>query len=140
MYLGRYFQGQIVAIVVRTVNNDGTPAAPDNPPYIDLRDDDGQIRQVQAPIVDRYVVTGLFIYPLRLDASFPAGRYTATAFYRVSGAANYHGIDSDVFEVVSGGDPDGAIVTQHYWSRPEAVFLVQQTEAENLLLRRNPYL
>ena len=135
MYLGRYFQGQVVPIYIRTVNADGTPTAPDNPPYIDFRDDSGQVLQVQAPIVDRYTVTGLFIYPLFLTSSFPAGRYTATHFYL---ASTYNGLDSDVFEVVAGGDPDGAIITQAYWQRPEAVFLIQQTEADNILLRRNP--
>ena len=135
MYLGRYFQGQVVPILVRTIDGSGTPSLSDNPPFIDLRRDGALIRQVQAPILDRYVSTGTFVYPLRLDASFTAGRYTATHFYR---AGAYYGLDSDVFEIVAGGDSDGSIITQFYWKRPEAIYLVQQTEAENILLRRNP--
>ena len=135
MFLGRFFQGQLVPIVVRTIDSNDAPAVPDNPPYIDLRSDSTLIRQVQAPIVDRYVATGIFIYPLFLDSGFPAGRYTATHFYAVG---SYTGLDVDYFEVVSGGDPEGAIISEHYWQRPEATYLIQETEAESLLLRRNP--
>ena len=135
MYLGRYFQGQTLNVTVRTLDENDTPGTPDNPPYIDLRDDSGLVRQVQAPIVDRYTVTGLFVYPLFLDSSFPAGRYSATHFYRVG---THSTLDVDYFEVIAGGDPEGAIVSQHYWQRPEATYLVQETEGESLLLRRNP--
>ena len=135
MYLGRYFQGQVVPFLVQTRNLAGTPTLSDNPPFIDFHGDAGKISQVQMPILDRYVVTGLFLYPLFLNASFPAGRYRATYFYKTS---DYHGLSTDVFEVVAGGDADGSIITQAYWQRPEATYLVQQTEADNILLRRNP--
>lgn len=135
MYLGRYFQGQVVPILVQTRNLAGTPTLSDNPPFIDFHGASGKISQVQMPILDRYVVTGLFLYHLFLNSSFPAGRYRATHFYKTS---DYHGVDTDVFEVVAGGDADGSIVTQHYWQRPEATYLIQQTEADSILLRRNP--
>lgn len=135
MYLGRYFQGQVLPVTVQCTTSDGTPAVPDNPPYIDFRSDSGQVLQVQMPVIDRYTVTGLFSYPLRLNASFPAGRYSATVFYRASG---YHGLEVHPFEVVAGGDADGAIVAQAFWQRPEATYLIQQTEADNILLKRNP--
>ena len=96
------------------------------------------VTQVQAPILDRYVATGLFVYPLRLNSSYTTGRYSATHFYRVTGANNYHGLDVDYFEIVAGGDSDGSIVTQAYWERPEASYLIQQTESGNINLKRNP--
>lgn len=108
---------------------------PNNPPVIDIRGSGGLIRQVQAPGLDRYQVTGLFSYPLRLDASFPAGSYSATYFFV---AGSFNGLEEDTFEVVAGGNSDGAIVTHHYWARPEATYLVQQTESESILLKRNP--
>jgi len=137
-YLGRYFQGETVHITVQAVDVNGTPTLPQNPPYIDLRSDTALVQQVQAPIIDRYVTTALFVYPLRLNASYPAGRYSATHFYRVTGANAYNGMEVDYFEVVAGGDSDGSIITQHYWSRPEAVYLIQQTESGNVNLKRNP--
>ena len=135
MYLGRYIQGQVVPILVQTRNLAGTAILPDNPPYIDFHGDAGKIEQVQMPIQDRYVVTGLFVYPLFLDGTYPAGRYRATHFYKTS---DYNGLDTDVFEVAAGGDADESIITQAYWQRPEATYIVQQTEADNILLRRNP--
>lgn len=138
MYLGRYFLGQTVHIVVQTRDVNGTPTVSENPPYIDFRSDSGQVLQVQMPVHDRYSVTGLFVYPLRLNSSFSAGRYSATAFYRVTGGNNYHGIEIDYFEIVAGGDADGAIITQHYWARPEAKYIIQQTESGNTNLKRNP--
>jgi len=135
VYLGRYFQGDILPVTVQCTNAAGTPTVPDNPPAIDFRGSSGQILQAQMPVLDRYSVTGLFSYPLRVNASFPAGRYSATVFYK---AGTHNGLDVHDFEVVSGGDSDGAIVTQYYWQRPEATYLVQQTEAENILLKRNP--
>ena len=138
MYLGRYFLGQTVHITIRTIDVNGTPTLPDNPPYIDLRSDSALVTQVQAPILDRYVATGLFVYPLRLNSSYTTGRYSATHHYYVSGGNAYHGLDVDYFEVVAGGDSDGVIVTQHYWQRPEAVYLIQQTESSNINLKRNP--
>jgi len=138
MYLGRYFLGQVVNVFVWTVDSNGTPTLPENPPYIDFRSDSALVQQVQMPIQDRYVVTGFFVYPLRLGSSYSAGRYTATHFYRVTGANNFHGLGVDYFEVVAGGDSDGAIVTQAYWQRPEATYLIQQTESGNVNLKRNP--
>ena len=138
MYLGRYFLGQTINITIRTVDVNGTPTVPENPPYIDFRSDSALAVQVQVPILDRYVVTGLFVYPLRLNSSFAVGRYSATSFYRVTGVNNYHGMDVDYFEIISGGDSDGAIATQHYWERPESVYLIQQTESGGINLRRNP--
>lgn len=135
MYLGRYFQGQVVPILVQTRNLAGAPTLPDNPPYLDFHGAAGKIEQFQMPILDRYVVTGLFLYPLFLDSTYPEGRYRATYFYKTS---DYHGVGIYVFEVVAGGDADGSIVTQAYWQRPEASYLVQQTEADAILLRRNP--
>ena len=138
MYLGRYFLGQTVHITVRTVDTNGTPTAPENPPYIDFRSDSALAVQVQVPILDRYVVTGLFVYPLRFKSSFSTGRYSATHFYRVTGGNAYNGMEVDYFEIVAGGDSDGAIVTQDYWQRPEASYLIQQTESGNINLKRNP--
>ena len=138
MYLGRYFLGQTVHVVIRTTDVNGAPTLPANPPYIDFRSDSAFVRQVQVPILDRYVSTGTFVYPLRLDSSFTTGRYSATQFWRVTGGNAYNGLDVDYFEVVAGGDSDGSILTQFYWQRPEASYLIQQPESGSLTLRRNP--
>lgn len=138
MYLGRYLLGQTVHITVQSVDVNGTPAAPENPPYLEIRSDSGLIGTVQAPVIDRYVATGVFVYPLRLNSSYSTGRYSATHYYRVTGGNAYNGLDVDYFEIVAGGDADGSIVTQAYWQRPEATYLIQQTEAGNFNLKRNP--
>lgn len=135
MYLGRYYVGEIVPLSYQTVNSSGSPTLPDNPPVIDIRSSVGLVRQVKSPILDRYNATGLFLFPLRLDSAFSAGTYSAIYYATAGGFQN---LDFDTFQIVAGGDSEGCILTHYYWQRPEATFLIQQTEAENLLLRRNP--
>jgi len=135
MYLGRFFTGEILPLVFQCADANGTPTVPSNAPYIDLRGSGGQITQVQMPVLDKPNTTGLFMYPLLLNSSFTTGRYSATYF---ANAGGYPNLEVDAFEVVAGGDSEGAVITQAFWSRPEASYLVQQTEAGSVLLKRGP--
>ncbi len=135
-YRGRFQLGTEVTLAVLTVNGSNLPSFPDAAPVVEVWSSTGLVLAGRAmPVVDRYGTTGLFQLSTFLDARFSAGRYTAVYRYEVG---SYEGLVEEVFEIVAGGDPAGAVIAMHYYDRPHAKFVVMQLDGGSLLARRNP--
>lgn len=139
MYRGRYQLGTEIPLQVLTVNGSNLPSAPTTCPRIEVRSSTGAVVSDKAiPVMDRYgaeVDATLFAFSLFLDGSFAAGLYTV--YYRYL-LGTYEGLAVDTFEVVAGGDGDGAVIALHYFDRPHAKYVVMQLDSGRLVKGRNP--
>jgi hypothetical protein len=136
VYRGLYQLGDFVNLAVLTTDSAGLPAAPDAAPKVDIYDSSSVVVAGQGvPAIDRTIVTGLFGLRLPLDGKFSPGQYTAV--YRWTVGA-FSGQETDTFEVLPGGHPDGAVVAAFYLDKPHARFIVQQTDAGKIVRGRNP--
>lgn len=135
-YRGRYQIGTHVPLHVLTVNGSNVPSFPTDAPRIEVWSATAKVVSNKAvPVVDRFGQTGLFGHRLFLDGRFSAGRYTVYYRYLVG---TYQGVVEDTFEVVAGGDGDGAVIALNYYERPHAVFCVFQLDSGRLVKGRNP--
>lgn len=135
-YLGRYQLGQTVPLRVQTLNANSVAATPDDVPTVKLWDAAGnRVLTAKMPAVERYIQTGRFLLPVFLNGQFAAGLYQAVYYY---GIAGYHGLESDTFEVLPGGHADGSVISMYFLDRPQARYIVYQTDAGVLIQGRNP--
>jgi hypothetical protein len=135
-YRGRFQIGQEIPLGALCRDGNGTPTVPTLPPLMEIRDDAGaKIVSKKIPIMDRYGQTGLFQYNQFLDGRFSVGHYTVIFYYT---AGSYLGIDTDEFDLVAGGNEEGAVISMYYFAKPHASFVVQQTSGGLLFAGRNP--
>jgi len=136
-YLGRAQLGQTICPYLQCVDASGSPVLPDDPPQIKIRASTGNIIIVAAemPLVERFVQTGLFKYPLYLGSQYTTGLYEVNYYYR-SGA--HYGLESDNFEIVPAGHADGQVLNMHFYNRPHAQFIVYGTETGAIVRGRKP--
>ena len=87
------------------------------------------------PVADRFILTGLFHFPLLLDGRFSEGRHEIVYTYTVSSLAR---VRRETFEVAPGGHPDGPGLAMHYYARPTSDFLLVHTDSGKVSRRRNP--
>ena len=92
-------------------------------------------RLTRIPVKDPDLVTGQFLFRVFLNHDFSVGRYTV--HYTWAYSSNTY-IDIDTFEIVAGGDPDGAINSMYFYHRPHADFVVYQLTSGKIQKRRNP--
>lgn len=135
MWIGRYQVGGTVILYLQCTNAAGTAAAPTDAPQLKLWDPSGAlVLATKMPAVTQ--VTGLFYYNLYLNGPYEeAGNWSATFRYMVS---TYHGFQSDNFEILPGGHADGHVVGMYHYRRPQADYLVHQTESGNIRKGQNP--
>lgn len=135
-YLGRFQVGTTVALFAHCHIANSTPATPDDCPQFRVKaSDDTYPAAALMTVLDKYGTTGLFWYPLFLDASFPTGQCRVTYSFNVG---NFFGLEQDIFEVVPGGDADGTVTGMHYYARPHADFIVRSRETGTIARGRNP--
>lgn len=141
MFRGRYQQGQEIPLGVLCVDEDNTPANPTTAPHMDIYLGAAQVLSGKLlPTLDPGApggVTGLFQYNLFLGPFFSVGRHTVVYRYLVG---TYLGQVVDEFEVVAGGDTDGAVIAACWFEKPHAAFVVQQLDSGQLVKGRNPRL
>ena len=135
MWLGRYQLGQTVPLRLQCRNAASVAFLPSQPPLAKVFGASGLVRSKAMPILDRYVITGLFQLPLYLDGQFAPGLYESVYHFT---DGSYYGIEVDNFEVVGGGNAAGAIVSMHWYERPHAAFVVAELETGNIFAGRNP--
>ena len=137
MYLGRYQAGQTVPLVLQAHDGSNAPGLPNDCPLAKVWDATGTVTFAgKMPILDKYQQQGLFYYPLFLDQRFPnLGNYSVVFYWQTG---SYQGIDQAEFELVDGGDPDGAVMSMYFFHCPHADFIVEQLEKGKLIQRRNP--
>ena len=138
MHQGRYTLGQEIVFGCWTHDANDTPTLPTLPPVLEIWSSAGtKVQTKSMPIMDRYQNTGWFQLPVKLNTDFATGLYRAVMIYVVG---SYYGLDEDTFEVIAGGDTDGAALAMAWYQRPHAAYVVQQMDSGKLNFGRNPYL
>ena len=138
MFAGRFTLGQRVPLLVRTLNDSGTPTNPTGAPVVVVYDSSGNVaKSFSLPIRDQGQITGLFLYDFNLENSFATGTYDAMINWVVGSTAKARVIS---FDVVAGGDVDGSGIAMHYFRHPARNFVLLQTDDGKLKKLRNPQL
>ena len=133
--MGRKALGQEAAFSVETVNGLGVVSWPSASPFVDVwLGTTLIIGGLKMPKVDSSVV-GLFRLNLFLDSRFQTGRYSIVKRWTVG---TYLGVETDVLDVIAGGDTDGSIIAMFYHEMPQANFILAQTDGGHLRRFKNP--
>ena len=136
MFRGRYQLGEEIPLGCRTLTAADVPTAPDDCPTMTISTAAGSIAlSRKIPICDRYGVTGLFLDNVQLNTTFAAGAYIVNYVWVIGGTVLG---DTDTFEIVAGGNADGACIASHFFDRPHADFIVQQVDSGQVVYGRNP--
>lgn len=136
-FLGRYPQGVELPLVVQCVDA-GAAAWPDAAPVVTFTDPTGAVVLNRVMGADlQGVRLGTFRLPQFLGTPFATtGPYRVTARYTdASGNAR---VLCGSFRLLPGGDRDGAVVSMRAVRRPNANYLVYQTDGGRLARGRNP--
>lgn len=132
-YLGRLQLGDTLDLVLQTTNGTA-PTAPDNPPQVKIWSASALVTNQEMPL-ERPVQTGLFHHRVYLGADYATGYYTFVILYRVG---SYYGVESGSFQVIPGGEQDGAVTSMYFFRRPQASFLVNERQTGKILKGKNP--
>lgn len=136
MNLGRYQLGTRVPIRLQCLDSNGSPVMPDQVPVLKVWANGGTlIVNKLMPVEDKEDQVGLFLYELFLDKNFATGNYHGDTFY-VSGALAI--MTPFWFDVIPGGDAGGQVVSTFFYHRPQADFIVYQTEGGQIRFGSNP--
>jgi hypothetical protein len=135
MYLGRFTLGEFVPIAVHC--HDAEIAfAPPTAPVFDVYDSAGdKIVSGSLPPLDLGAITGLFAFGLYLGTSMAIGHYSVIESYSANSIAH---MAVSHFEIVAGGNVYGTVISQAFFDRPHAKFLVQKMDSQNRRLIKNP--
>ena len=137
-FLGRYQQGQEILLVVACDDGGGEPAWPDVAPTVTFHKPDGSVVFSRVMAADlQGVAEGVFRLPQFLNSEFSAtGPYRVVVRYTdESGRAR---VLPGHFRLLAGGDADGAVVSMRAVRRPDANYLIFQTDGGRLVRGRNP--
>ena len=135
MFLGRLQLGDLLPLVFSTTDASDTPTLPDAPPSVIIYNDSGAIIQKLLPVVDRYIVTGLFFLPVIIDNQFAAGRHRVLFSYMLSSTAYAKTAE---FEVLSSGGTDGMASAMHMFQLPNVDYAVIASNRGRIKRFRNP--
>lgn len=137
-FLGRYPQGVEIPLVVACDDGGLAPAWPDAAPVVTFYKPDGTAALSRVMAADQQgVMEGVFRLPQFLGTPFtPAGPWRVVARYAdASGRAR---VLAGTFVLLAGGDRDGAVISMRAVRRPNANYLVYQTDGGHLARGRNP--
>ena len=134
-YLGRYWLGSAVPLMVLTHTNAGSPTDPVCAPFARIYSGTEFVRGVRIPKIDHAEITGLFQFLLRLDGTFSTGFYDVILDYVVSTTQK---VDHLRFEVVAGGSSDGKAIEMYYLRQPDRSFLLAQLDIGRIKKLHNP--
>jgi len=141
MYLGRYQRGSEIYITLQATKQDGvTPDVPESAPFIQVYIDGNPPLLLQTVVMSAYQ-PGAFPGSFRASM-FLGNLYTSTGDH----FCVVRWVDSDGlpctqayrFELIAGGDGNGSIISMTEVVRPDARYLLCQTDAGNLIRRKNP--
>ena len=135
-YLGRFQLGESLSLILNSRSAAEVPSAPDDAPRVDIFDGSNtKVLSLDMPIDDSTMY--VFRLKLPLNATFAEGLYRVVYRYKANGAVRLH---VDYFQVLAGGSSEGAPVSMFPWARPEANYVVLQTDAGKVYQGRNPSL
>jgi hypothetical protein len=127
-YLGRMRQGSLCHFAVFT----GPVGLLDSEPVASFYADDGTLAaQVPATRLDGVA----FRVQTRIDERFGVGRFRLEVRWSVRGQEY---AELDYLEVVAGGDAAGTVIALDCRDRPEATYLLAQTDSGLVFQGRNP--
>lgn len=133
MFLGQFFLGQFVRVPYAAASNTGVPSQPAAAPIIAFYGEDGtKILAGRMPPLDPIAAVGLFSFTQQLDEQFEdEGHFVAHVT---------DGSYSEVhrFQILPGGNAGGAVISQRFYSRPEADFIVGKLDSDKRFIARNP--
>lgn len=135
-WLGRYRPGDQVTGCLLTDTSSGAASVPDSiPTYAVYSSGMVVVASGSAPVCNKYSQPGMFSLRLPLGASYSAGKYFLVWSYSVSGVLY---LKCDVFEVMSGGDPTGSVLSLYYFVLPASSYIVGHLSSGRLAIGRNP--
>lgn len=137
MSLGRYQLGAIVPLSVWCVDGNRTPTLPVRSPVALVYSETGLVLTQRLPIMDRFQNTAYFLYRQNVDSRFAEGKYTVVYNYKI-GSTDYG--ETDDFEVVGGGHPDGLALSMYYFALPTMDYVLTHNDSGRIIRRRNPRL
>lgn len=139
-FIGRFQQGQELPLVLQCVDADGGPDDPQELPRASVYRDAASpvlVETVEVAADLRGVMTGFFRRGLYLDNLYgTAGRHLVVYKWQDSDGVAHHRVAS--FVLLPGGSADGAVISATYVERPDASYLLYQTDAGRLIRGRNP--
>ena len=139
-YLGRQQQGTELLLVLQCVDSADKSEDPADVPVCSIYRDGASptlIETVDLAADLRGVLSGLFRRPLFLGDSYgTAGRHLLV--YRWVDGAGRARQRVGSFYLLPGGSPDGAVIAVTYLSRPDARYLLYQTDGGQIIRGRNP--
>lgn len=136
MFLGRLQLGECCHVYVQTTDSSDVPALPADCPQLRVTNSAGTtVLNQKMHVVTPDEVTGLFHYPLTLDAAFSTGDYSLTITYGVS---THSGLEAFALTVLPGGDADGPVTSMYAYHRPQAEFVIHGLASGNIKRGRNP--
>lgn len=139
-YLGRFQQGDELPLVVQTTTQAGAPFIPlYNPVAKIYRDGETPtlVETVALPADQQGVDTAVFRTGHQLTTLYgTAGRYLVLFCWAITGGTTLTAAAS--FTLLPGGSPDGSVVGLFFLRRPNAAYLIRQTDAGLLIRGKNP--
>lgn len=137
-FIGRYKLGDWLPLQLQTVNGSRVATTPDDVPTVKLFNSSGtMVYSQKLPVIERYVQTGRFYALVLLGRAFSTDTYTAV-YYWTTGSGAYNGLEADNFDIVDGGHYDGNVIGMYFFDRPQAKYIVYQTDSGVLIQGRNP--
>lgn len=138
MYRGRAQLGDYIdlSLVTHGANSD-VAAAPDAAPTFAVYNSSGTAIASAQKMPKQGSETGLFGLDYFLGTGYAAGAYAVYYEWQVSGV-NY--AELDIFEILAGGNAQGAITSLCWYDRPHAKYLLTVTEDGTTEKRRGPKL
>lgn len=136
MNLGRYTLGESVSLAIQTTNSSETPTLPTDAPVAAVYNSSGTVVQsISLPVREQSVATALFLYDLRLNNLYSAGRYDILVSYTVSSVKKCRQLE---FEVLGGGDANGSGISMEFFSVLPRNYLLIQADGGRVLRKTNP--
>ncbi len=134
-YLGRKQLGQEMAVTLTAVDADDAPGWPTAAPVVDIWNGSTLVLSGKAmPKVDG-AATGFFRLNLFLNERFSTGYHEAVVRWTLNG---FLGVQTQRFEIITGGDARGAIIALFHHEMPQERYLVAQTDGGQLLKLKRP--
>lgn len=138
MYFGRKRLGEQIRLGVQCApGNTRTPTAPDAAPTFRIYTEAGvNVVNGSLPPREKFTVTGLFEYMRQLNSLFSTGRHYVRYQYAIS-STNYVALDA--FEIVTGGDTGGQVISMEFLDTPASDWILFQTDSGNTGINRGPH-
>lgn len=139
-YIGRFQQGQELTLVLQCTTVAGAPNAPVLHPRVKIYRDASPPVLIETVVLaadQQGVSTVLFRLSHQLTGLYgTAGRYLLVFSWQDSNGAGRSRLGS--FTLLPGGSPDGAVIAMFHVRRPNAGYLIRQTDSGLLIRGKNP--